>query len=107
MNNKKCTDCSYSTSNQGNLKVHRKRIHDKVKDKKCGKCRYSTPSTSHLATHKNATKHIKKKRNHKIREHTQKTHGKSMFSVKIHRNPMGNTCFRSKYKENKTCIPAS
>merc|ERR1712218_23878 len=52
MGDKKCNDCSYTTSDLSQLNEHRKWIHDKVRDKKCGDCEYSTFLASNLAKHK-------------------------------------------------------
>ena len=48
-----CKLCDYKCAQKGNLKIHIKQVHDKIKDTQCSECDYV------CATKGNLTKHIK------------------------------------------------
>jgi predicted RNA-binding Zn-ribbon protein involved in translation (DUF1610 family) len=53
INEKKCPNCDYESSNSSHLSEHikAKAVHEKIKDKKCPNCDYATSYRQKLSRH--------------------------------------------------------
>ena len=46
-----CNDCNFVSKYNGNLKQHRRNVHDRIKDNFCPNCKYSCSRKETLKTH--------------------------------------------------------
>ena len=47
----KCSECGYASSTKGNLDTHIKGVHNKIKGHQCNHCEYAATTKGNLAQH--------------------------------------------------------